>query len=117
MFKATDVLFSEDGISGKAYKPVDNMVIFSPEGVKTLGKSIWKVIDDKGDEFALIFHGVKELKNEDFEITFKGNLYDNSENKSPREDYTPLLTIIGKSQVCEGCTVSISSNIPSQPRI
>ena len=108
MFKATDVLFSEDENVNQAYKPKDgNMVIFPTSGVKTLGKSIWKVIDENNNEFAAIFGGVIQFKDDKFEITLKGNLYDNSESKLPRNDYTPLLTIIGEHKVCQGCMLNV----------
>ena len=107
-FTAESVLFSQDGKTGIPFSPNDNIVIFKDEhskiSVNNLGKSIWKVVDNNSQkEYAVIFQGVSELEDDEFELSIEGKVFDKSSSPDPVDSLTAIMKIIGRNCKCEGC--------------
>ena len=107
-FTAEGVIFSHNGETGIPFTPNDNIVVFKDEhfkiSVKNLGKSMWKVVHNNSQKvYAVIFPGVSDLKSEEFELSIKGKVYDQTSSVDPVESLTAIMAIIGKDCKCDGC--------------
>lgn len=107
-FTAESVIFSHNGETGIPFAPNDNIVVFKDEhskiSEKNLGKSMWKVVDNNSKKvFAVIFPGILDLKSDEFELSIKGKVYDQSSSVDPVESSIAIMTIIGKDCKCDGC--------------
>ena len=100
IFTATDALFTLDDNTGTPYKPINNTIECNQNYEnKTYGKSIWKVIDEDLNEYAVIFPGIQCSQSGSFVKQLNGSVYTQTSNEKS-VDLTSKMTIIGDNSEC-----------------